>query len=276
VTLVAVPGEAAADAPDRVRSLTLIEPPPVLTPSATAFRNADDDLVRTRREQATAAALDAFLSQVVGPDRDEVTDALVPGSSAQMRRDTTTFFDTDLPALLDRCFGPADVRRITCPVLHVGGTDSGPWFAEVRELILDWFPDADDVVIAGADHALAMTHASEIAEALDLFLRRHQVDEACCALRSKLVGAPIEHRTQDPPRPRVVLQLAVAAADRRTCGQPERRVAAKGVSRATDTALPRREPTNLRHGLRRSDQMVPYRRRPEARFAIRTARKPCW
>lgn len=114
----------------------------------------------------------------VVPDWAEATDALVPGSSAQMRLDTTTFFDTDLPALLDWCFGPADVRRITCPVLHVGGTESGPWFAEVRELIIDWFPDADDVVIAGADHALAMTHASEIAEALDLFLRRHQVDGA--------------------------------------------------------------------------------------------------
>lgn len=49
---------------------------------------------------------------------------------------------------------------------------------EVRELILEWFPDADDVVIDGADHSLALTHASEIADALEVCLPRHPIDGA--------------------------------------------------------------------------------------------------
>jgi pimeloyl-ACP methyl ester carboxylesterase len=87
-----------------------------------------------------------------------------------MTRDAATFFDSDLPGLLDWQFGPADAERIVCPVLYVGGTDSGPWFAEVRDLMLEWFPGADDAVINGADHSLAFTHAREVADAVASFL----------------------------------------------------------------------------------------------------------
>lgn len=112
---------------------------------------------------------------MIGPEWRQVVEEQVVGASAQMEGDATTFFDTDLPALLNWRFGPADVRRITCPILHIGGTDSGPWFAEVRDLILEWFPHAEDVVIDGADHFLAVTHAPEIADALVAFLRRHPI-----------------------------------------------------------------------------------------------------
>lgn len=174
----AVALQVAADAPDRVHTLTVIEPPPVHTPSARAFRAATDELLRIRRAQGPEAALEVFMAMPMGPDWQVVTDAVLPGSSAQMRRDSTTFFDTDLPAVLSWRFGADDARRIVCPVLHVGGSDSGPWFAAVRTLILDWFPWAVDVVIDGADHALAMTHAGEVAYALAAFVRRHPADGA--------------------------------------------------------------------------------------------------
>lgn len=51
----------------------------------------------------------------------------------------------------------------------------GPWFAEVRSLVLSSLPQAEDVVIAGADHSLATAHPAEIAAALVPFLRRHPV-----------------------------------------------------------------------------------------------------
>ena len=102
----------------------------------------------------------------------------VPGSAEQMRRDAPTFFDADLPALLAWQFSAQDAHRIKCPVLHVGGTDSGPRFAEVRRLILDWFPDAEDVVLDGADHSLATTHTDQVAAALISFLRRHPMSSS--------------------------------------------------------------------------------------------------
>lgn len=167
--------QLAADAPDCTHSLTLVEPPPVHTPSAPEFRAANDRLLRTRRERGSAAALDEFLTIVIGPNWREVVEGHLPGAAAQMERDTLTFFDTDVPALLEWRFGLADARRVGCPVLHIGGTDSGPWFAEVRDFILAWWPHAEDVVIDGADHSLALTHASEIARALVAFLRRHPI-----------------------------------------------------------------------------------------------------
>lgn len=165
--------QLAVDAPERIHSLTLIEPPPVHTPSSTAFRVANDRLIATRRQQGPDAALDEFLTIVIGPDWQQIAEETLPGSSVQMRQDTATFFDTDLPALLSWRFGPQDASRIRCPVLYVGGADSGAWFAEVHELMLAWLPHTEDVVIDGADHSLALTHARRIADALSTFLQRH-------------------------------------------------------------------------------------------------------
>ena len=168
--------QLAANATGLVHSLTLIEPPPVHTPSAAEFRAANDRLLRSRRELGLAAALDEFLTMVVGPDWRQAVEGRLPGSAAQMERDMVTFFDSDLPALFDWRFGLVDARRITCPVLHIGGSASGPWFAEVRELILSWLRHAEDVVIEGADHSLALTHASVVAQAVAPFLHRHRME----------------------------------------------------------------------------------------------------
>ena len=169
----AVALQLAVEAPERTRTVTLLEPPPVHTPSAAAFRAANEQLMATRREKGTLPALAEFLSRVIGADWQEVAERQLPGSSAQMRRDVGTFLDVDLPALLSWRFGPQDASGITCPILYVGGSDSGPWFAEVRELILGWFPNAEDVVIDGADHSLALTHAAQIARSLAAFLQDH-------------------------------------------------------------------------------------------------------
>lgn len=166
--------QLASDRPHLVRTLTLIEPPPVHTPSSEEFRAASDRLVQTRREKGPVVALEEFLTMLIGADWRRVTDQRLPGSSRQMQRDASTFFDTEIPALLAWNFDSSASSCITCPVLYVGGTDSGPWFDEVRELMHSWFPDAEDVVIEGADHSLAIAHPDQVARALTEFLGRHQ------------------------------------------------------------------------------------------------------
>ncbi len=126
------------------------------------------------REVADCAAV----LRALGVERSHVVGLSFSGAIAlQLATDAGTFFDVDLPALLAWEFTAADAARIGCPVLYIGGTDSGPWFAEVRELLLDWFPHAEDVLMEGADHSLALTHATEIADALAAFLRRNPVSE---------------------------------------------------------------------------------------------------
>jgi hypothetical protein len=87
-----------------------------------------------------------------------------------------TPFATDLPALLDWRFSGEDGRRITQPVLYLGGTASGPWFAEVRQLVLGWLPHAEDMMIPGADHSWALTHVPHVAVEIAAFLQRHRIN----------------------------------------------------------------------------------------------------
>lgn len=165
----------AADHPDRVQTLTLIEPPPVNVPSAPEFRAASHRLLQTRHEQGVDAALDEFLTLLEGDDWRRTCEQQLPGSVAQMSQDARTFFDVDLPALLAWRFAQDDAARVDRPVAYVGGTDSGPWFAEVRALIRSWFPEAEDAVIEGAGHSLAVTHVGPCARAISAFLGRHPI-----------------------------------------------------------------------------------------------------
>lgn len=167
--------QLAVDAADYVHSLTLIEPPPVHVPSAAEFWAANARLVETRRSRGPITALEEFLTLVIGPEWRSEIEQRLPGAAAQMQRDTATFFDTDLPALLSWHFDAENARRVACPVLYIGGDDSGPWFAEVRDLVLSWFPQAENVLLAGADHSLTVTHTPQIADVLADFLSRHPI-----------------------------------------------------------------------------------------------------
>lgn len=170
--------QLAAYAPERVRSLTLIEPPPLHVPSAGEFRAANERLLATRSVRGVSAAFEEFLSLLSGPEWRTTWERRLPGAVEQMQRDAATFFDTDLPALFSWQFGPEDARRITCPVLHVGGSASGPWFAEVRELVATWLPDAESALIEGADHSLPITHTQQVADAITEFVGRHVIPDA--------------------------------------------------------------------------------------------------
>ena len=167
--------QLAVDAAEHVHTLTLIEPPPVHVPSSAEFRAANARMQQVRQAYGPATALEEFLTQVIGPNWQSEVEQRLPGAAEQMQRDTTTFFDTDLPALLSWRFDAEDARRINCPVLQITGSDSGPWFAEVRDLVLTWLPQTEDILLTGADHSLALTHTPQVADALADFLSRHAI-----------------------------------------------------------------------------------------------------
>lgn len=162
--------EVAATWPDRVASVVLVEPPPVHTAFAAEFAGVNADLAGVFDRQGAEVALETFLSRLLGAGWRAATEGALPGSVAQMERDAATFFRHDMPALLVWPFDADRAAAVGCPVLHVAGTASGPWFAASRDLVLSWFPQAARATVPGADHGLMLTHPAAVAAAVAAFL----------------------------------------------------------------------------------------------------------
>lgn len=173
----AVAMQLAVTAPACVHSLCLIEPPPVHIRRADQFLAANAELIEEYQLHGSLAALDQFLTRLVGRNWRQELERQMPHGVAHAERDADTFFATDIPALLGWRFSAEDARRISQPAMYVGGTDSGPWFADVRQLILAWLPHAEEVVVEGADHSLVVTHTAEVAKVIARFLRRHPISD---------------------------------------------------------------------------------------------------
>lgn len=163
----------ASTAPELVRTLGVVEPPPVGTPGAADFRRANRELLERHRALGPTGALDAFMAMLEGEGWRQVHEHEAPGSVAAMERDAPAFFGSDVPALLSWQFGVEEAARVRCPVLCLGGDRTGPWFAEMRARVAHLLPQAETGTIEGADHLVAGTHPEEVAVRLVEQLRRH-------------------------------------------------------------------------------------------------------
>jgi pimeloyl-ACP methyl ester carboxylesterase len=174
----AVALQLAVDAPQRVHSLSLLEPPPIATSSADLFVQATAPAVLAYHAGDPARGADILMTLVAGRDWRSNLNRAVPGAAEQIEKDAVTFFQCDWPAVLAWQFGADDAGRITQPVLHIGGSDSGPLFAAVRELIRSWLPQTEHIILTGADHAMAITHPADVAVTIVDFLQRHPIPAA--------------------------------------------------------------------------------------------------
>ena len=170
--------QLALDRPDLVASLVLMEP-------ALRVRSggpASQDLSRLMapgfqryRDGDAEGAVDAFLSATFAPGFRDHLDRVLPGGWSQAVRDAETFFKIENPELQHWQFGEAEARRITVPLLSLGGELSHPAFTEMEVLLREWFPQLETVRIDGVDHKLHLQQSSRVAAALAEFLARHQI-----------------------------------------------------------------------------------------------------
>ncbi len=166
----------ALDAPTAIQSLALLEPPLVAAiPSGPTFW----DGVASVRQQLydpgnKAEAVDAFLTAVVGANyRQLLAQFLPPGALELAVTDLDTFFQVEMPALQQWQLTPEDATRIHQPVLSVVGTETAPIFRESHELLKQWIPQAQELVVPQTTHALQYMNPSAVAEGLARFLARH-------------------------------------------------------------------------------------------------------
>jgi pimeloyl-ACP methyl ester carboxylesterase len=170
--------QLALDAPEVVQSLAILEPALYGVPSAQASRAFVTAALQLYRTGDEAGAIDMFLRGVCGPDYRPVLDRMLPGAFAQHVADAATFFEQELPALRQWSFGREDAQRITQPALSVVSTGSlqlDPIWGERQQLMLDWLPNVESLVLADATHLLQIDNPRGMAEGLASFFARHSM-----------------------------------------------------------------------------------------------------
>jgi len=169
--------QLALDAPDLVHSLAVLEPALIVGESAQSYRESLARGEQRYREAGAATVVDEFLRARWPGYRAEL-DRILPGAFEQAVADAGASFELELPALRDWCFGEAEARRITQPVLVVLGAESGalsPRFGETYRLLLAWLPRAEGHILTGAAHGQQMQDPRGVAEVLAAFYARHPI-----------------------------------------------------------------------------------------------------
>ena len=161
----------ALTAPERVRSLTLIEPP--LFAAARAAGDARFALYHARHRRIESlihdgqsqAALEAFH----GDWGNGASLADLPLRSVDYMRERIGLIAAQGPVLMEDAAGllvPGGLEGLEMPVVLLEGADSPPIAAAIQEALAARMPRAQRVVVEGAGHMLPLTHPAEVAGVL--------------------------------------------------------------------------------------------------------------
>jgi len=163
--------QLARSAPDRVRSLVLIEPALTTVPSAERTIAGLAGILSAYHAGDRSAAVDAFLTAFAGSEYRARLDERLPCDWAEKSlAEAFIYFEGELPAALGWKFDREAAADIRVPVLLVHGTETNPIFIETAERLQCWLPDARTVSIPGANH-FSLTFAPQlVAQAVRAFV----------------------------------------------------------------------------------------------------------
>src|SRR5688500_8654347 len=121
-----IAAQLALDHPQKVHTLTLLEPTLLSLPLGSAFLEAAGPVFEAYTSGDHAGALAMFVAAASGLDWDECRALLeerIPGVVAQSIKDADYFFGVELPAVANWTFGPDQAAAIRTPVLFVIGAE---------------------------------------------------------------------------------------------------------------------------------------------------------
>jgi pimeloyl-ACP methyl ester carboxylesterase len=170
--------QLAADRPELVHTLTLLEPPLMSVPGAAAFLAKAGPALAAYGAGDRRGAMAAFLGMVSGLGWESCraqVEARIPGAVERAVSDADDFFASYLPALGAWKFGSEDAAAIAQPVLSVVGTETERLFAESHDLLHRWFPQLEDCAIEGAGHLLHLQRPEPVARGVSGFVARHPI-----------------------------------------------------------------------------------------------------
>jgi pimeloyl-ACP methyl ester carboxylesterase len=158
--------QLALDAPERVRSVVLLEPATRGISSSERVVAALAPVLAAYRSDDKAGAVDAFLRQVCGDGYRAALERVIPDAFREALDHADLFFQAEMPAVQSWSFGPGDAERVTQPVLNVLGAQSVPRFVEGSNLIQSWFPRAQRLSVPDAGHLLMVQNPTGLAQGL--------------------------------------------------------------------------------------------------------------
>jgi pimeloyl-ACP methyl ester carboxylesterase len=175
--------QLALDHPEKVHTLTLLEPTLVSLPLGGAFLKAAGPVFEAYGSGDHSNAFAMFVSAAGGLDWEACRALLeerIPGVVAQSIRDADTFFGVELPAIADWTFGPEQAAAIRSPVLSVIGAETQPLWVEIAEFLRSSLPQVEERTIDGVGHLLQIQRPEPVARQMATFLGQHS-----------MAGAPI-------------------------------------------------------------------------------------
>ena len=173
--------QLALDHPEKVHTLTLLEPTLVSLPLGGAFLKGAAPVFEAYARGDHSAAFAMFVSAASGLDWDACRALLeerIPGVVAQSVEDADTFFGVELPAVAEWAFGPEQAAAIRKPVLSVIGAETQPLWLEIAEFLRSSLPHVEEHTIDGAGHLLQIQRPEPVARAMAGFLRRNSMESA--------------------------------------------------------------------------------------------------
>ena len=168
--------QLACDAPNRLRSLSLIEPALLgLIPSAPQLNELFKSLGDLYQAGDKAGVVHNWLMLQSRPDyRDAFSKVLPAGWFDRAVADIDTAFQVELPALGTWKFGADEAKQISLPILSVLGEDHPTTFAkEVDELLQAWYLHMETMFVPNSLHWPQLTNPQALAQGLADFISRH-------------------------------------------------------------------------------------------------------
>ena len=168
--------QLALDHPEKVHTLTLLEPTLVSLPLGDQFLEAAAPVFEAYASGDHSGAFAMFVAAASGLDREACRALLeerIPGVVSQSIKDADTFFGVELPAVAEWTFGPEQAAAIRAPVLSVIGAETQPLWVEIAAFLRSSLPHVEECTIDRVGHLLQIQRPEPVARAMTGFLRRH-------------------------------------------------------------------------------------------------------
>jgi pimeloyl-ACP methyl ester carboxylesterase len=168
--------QLALEHPEKVHTLTLLEPTLVSLPLGQAFLRSAAPVFEAYERGDHSGAFAMFVAAASGLDSEACLALLeqrIPGVVTQSIKDADTFFGIELPSLVEWAFGPEQAASVRRPVLSVIGAETQPVWVEIAEFLRRSIPRVEECTIDGAGHLLQMQRPEPVARAMAGFLKRN-------------------------------------------------------------------------------------------------------